>query len=136
MKKIKNNLQKINYKLFAIYMVILEFIELFFSPVSVFATTVTDPGYIPKTTVKTSANFLKTFTDFYKEKSIWFNFLLGIVLLTNIVIFIYHFCKLGATATLPQERAKTIHNILISGLCLALTGIINLIYVILFYIIK
>ena len=82
----------------------------------------------------TSNNFLESLKPFMLEYKTFLNFFIGFVLLTNIIIFIYHFCQLGAKAcNHPLIRQQTIHNILICGVCLALIGGGATIYYILFY---
>lgn len=53
----------------------------------------------------------------------------GFGAVTSVLIFIYHFIKLGAVADNPWERREVMKNILISGICTALLGGISLILV-------
>ncbi|MFI3211292.1 MAG: hypothetical protein R3Y64_09645 [Peptostreptococcaceae bacterium] len=72
---------------------------------------------------------IKAFQDFYNPL---FNVFYGFTLLTNILIFIYHFTRLGVTSTNPQARSKTLSDIMISGACLALIGGGGLLYALMF----
>lgn len=69
---------------------------------------------------------------FMDQFGVLLNIFMGFVLITNIIIFIYHFSKLAMSASNPKERSEAIEHILISGVCLALTGATNLIVWLLF----
>lgn len=86
--------------------------------------------------VSTSAQFLDKFKAFFKEYKVILSGVMGFGLLTSIAIFIYHFCRLSATASNPQKRAEVINNLLITGLCTALLGAVPLIVILLFNITK
>lgn len=86
--------------------------------------------------VSTSSEFMDKFKAFFQEyKSILVG-VMGFSLLTSIGIFIYHFCRLSATASNPQKRAEVINNLLVTGLCTALLGAVPLIVLLLFNITK
>lgn len=60
--------------------------------------------------------------NFYKEYKGFVNVFMAFVVLSNILIFIYHFVRLGMVSTNPQERSKCLNDMLISGVCFALIG--------------
>lgn len=69
-----------------------------------------------------SADIRNALKAFRKEYKFYLNVFVGFIVLSNILIFIYHFFRLGAVATNPQERKKTINDLIICGVCLALIG--------------
>lgn len=81
----------------------------------------------------TSGKITIPLQNFYKEYKGFINVFMGFIILTNILIFIYHFMKLGATATNPQARSKCLSDMFISGVCLALTGGGAVVMYLLFY---
>lgn len=84
----------------------------------------------------TEEQFLQKLQPFFKEYGLILNVFIAVVVLTNLLIFIYHFCKLGAQACdHPLIRRQVLQDLMISGVCLALIGGAGSIYVILFSII-
>lgn len=84
----------------------------------------------------TQVDFLKKMQPFFKEYGFILNSFVAVVILSNFIIFIYHFCKLGAQACdHPLIRKQVINDLVISGICLALIGGAGTIYTILFTII-
>lgn len=86
--------------------------------------------------VSTSEHFMDKFGAFFNQYKVILSGVMGFSLLTSIAIFIYHFCRLSATASNPQKRAEVINNLLITGLCTALLGAVPLIVILLFNITK
>ena len=84
-------------------------------------------------TASSSGNLQHALNGFLDTYSFYFNIFLGFVIATNLLIFIYHFSRLGATSSNPQERAKTLKDMLISGVCLAIIGGGAVIIYVLFY---
>lgn len=84
----------------------------------------------------TSGKITIPLQNFYKEYKGFINVFMGFVILSNILIFIYHFIRLGATSTKPQERSKCLTDMFISGVCLALTGGGAVVMYILFYLVN
>ena len=70
----------------------------------------------------TSGDLTKPLKNFYKEYKFYVNLFTGFVVLSNLLIFIYHFCRLGMVSDNPQERRKCLNDMLICGVCLALIG--------------
>lgn len=85
---------------------------------------------------QTKENFMKSLQPFFKEYGLILNTFVGIVVLTNFIIFMYHFCRLAKmSCDHPLIRKEAINNIMISGVCLALIGGAGTIYAILFTVI-
>lgn len=55
------------------------------------------------------------------------SFMLGMSIISGVGIMIIHFIRLGKSGSNPQERAKVIQDMLVTGFCLALLGSINLV---------
>lgn len=55
------------------------------------------------------------------------SFMLGMSIISGVGIMIIHFIRLGKSGSNPQERAKVIQDMLITGFCLALLGSVNLV---------
>lgn len=92
--------------------------------------------YASSSVAISKANFLDSLKPFFKEYKLITNTVIAMMIITNILIFIYHFCKLGAQAcSHPLIRKETINNIMISGVCLMLTGASATIYAILYAIV-
>lgn len=73
-------------------------------------------------TTAMSGDISKPLKNFYKEYRFYVNLFTGFVVLSNLLIFIYHFCRLGMVSTNPQERRKCLNDMLICGICLGLIG--------------
>jgi hypothetical protein len=76
---------------------------------------------------ETQKNFTNAFnklSGIIKQISL---FLIGFSVLSGIATLIYHFIKLGASGGNPQARAKAIQDMLVTGLCIALLGSVNII---------
>ena len=81
---------------------------------------------------KTDIFFVERLRAFLYEYRLIMNILTGIIVLTNIGIFVYHFCRLGFVSSNPQARSQCITDILITAVCLALTGSGAIVFYILF----
>lgn len=62
------------------------------------------------------------FKTFFVEYNIIINGVLGIALLTGILAFIVLLLKLAKDGDKPQERSKTLNEMLVVGMITALTG--------------
>lgn len=80
-----------------------------------------------------TGNFMLPLKTFMNEYRVVFGVFIGFVLLTNIIIFIYHFVRMTAKSSNPQERKKCLEDIFISGICLSLLGGGTIIIYLLFY---
>lgn len=85
---------------------------------------------------QTKNDFMTKFGEFFDTYKTIISAFIGFGLLTSIGVFIFHFCKLSATASNPQKRAEVINNLLITGVCTALLGGVPLVVVLLFQIVK
>lgn len=74
----------------------------------------------------------KAFGEFRLEIKYVFSGISGIALLSSIVIFIIHFIKLALNSQNPHLRSECLKNILVSGICTALLGAVNVIVFIVF----
>ena len=72
-------------------------------------------------TQSSADNLVSKLNAFLQEYKMYINFIFGIVILSNIAIFIIHFMKLSYYSTESKARKECIRNILISGFCLILT---------------
>lgn len=86
--------------------------------------------------ISTGEGYTTALENFFKEYKAIIVVCIAISLITNIGIFIYHLVALGANSTNPQKRARTIHNLIVSGISTALLGAVTLIYSILFWTFK
>lgn len=59
----------------------------------------------------------------------------GIGALTSVMVFIFHFIKLGTMPSHPIQRREVMNNMLISAICTALLGGISLVLTIFYYIV-
>jgi hypothetical protein len=59
----------------------------------------------------------------------------GIGALTSILVFIFHFIKLGTMPSHPIMRREVMNNMLVSAICTALLGGISLVLTIFYYIV-
>lgn len=73
-------------------------------------------------TTAISGDLKQPLQNFYKEYKFYVNLFTGFVVLSNLLIFIYHFCRLGMVSDNPQERRKCLNDMLICGVCLGLIG--------------
>ena len=102
-----------NKKIFLLSLIISAFVFMFYvGNITAYASS-----------VSTSADFMDKFQAFFT----------GFGLLTSIAIFRYHFCRLSATASNPQQRAEVLRNLLITGVCTSLLGAVPLIVILLFH---
>lgn len=132
---LKNKLDKLkisNSKIVIASSSIMVFWISFFNNISVSPSMDLKPGQ----KVEMNKNqLMSALHDFQKEYSLWLNVFIAFVIITSLLVFIYHFMMLGAKACdHPLLRKEAINNIIISGVCLALTGAGGIIYYILFYI--
>ena len=134
MKKIIKKLNyKINYKIFTITTLICIFLNELLMATPIFASTnMTDPGYIPHLEASTKDGFLKPMDNYKKEISLLLSGFMGVFILTSIIAFIYNLCMLAYMGSFPQNRVNIVHNLLISGVGLALGGGSGLIISIIF----
>lgn len=89
------------------------------------------PEHIYGVPASSQTGFIYAVRLFYQEYRLVLNAFIGITVLTNILIMIYHFCNLAKVATSPKERSRVLNNILITGICLAILGGSSLIYILL-----
>ena len=112
-----------NKKIFLLSLIISAFVFMFYvGNITAYASS-----------VSTSADFMDKFQAFFSEYKVILGGVTGFGLLTSIAIFIYHFCRLSATASNPQQRAEVLRNLLITGVCTALLGAVPLIVILLFH---
>ena len=92
------------------------------------------PMNVHATAVHTRDDFMEKFNAFVGEYEPVINIALGALLLLSMVTFFYHIVSLNKNADNPQKRSESIHNLLTSGICLAIQGSITLFTMLYFYI--
>lgn len=108
----------------AIIITLISLIIMDLSSIDAYATTLN--------IVESKEGLITAFNNFVLEYKNLLGGIVGLALLTNIGLFIYHFCQLGATSSNPQKRAQVIHNLMIVGITTALFGAVPIIYIILY----
>lgn len=70
---------------------------------------------------------------FLMETKVFTSGCLAFLLVTSVLLFIYHLIRLGALSNHPMLRHKAIHDLMIVGGCTACLGSVSLLYTILVY---
>lgn len=82
----------------------------------------------------TDKDFMVKFNAFVSEYRPFMNIVMGLLLLISMIVFIFHVVSLSKNADNPQKRAESLHNLLVSGVCLAIQGSVSLFVALYFYI--
>lgn len=82
--------------------------------------------------ITTGENFNTKLAALMAEFEFIINFVSGFMLLTSSLIFIYHLVGLARHSDNPMARNQTVSNLLVSGICLAITGSLE-IFILMYY---
>ena len=94
------------------------------------------PINVYATAVHTRSDFMEKFNAFMGEYEPFINIVMGGLLLLSMLTFMFHVVSLSKNADNPQKRSESIHNLLVSGICLAVQGSVTLFIMLFYYIFK